>query len=102
MRVTNTMMQNNALINMNKNKEYYNKYLEQYTTQKKIQKASDDPMIAVRSLKFRTNITEITQYIDSNIKDAQSWMSATEDAMTQVNTIYQQVMHSNKQYCNDT
>lgn len=102
MRVTNTMMQNNALINMNKNKEYYNKYLEQYTTQKKIQKASDDPMIAVRSLKFRTNITEITQYIDSNIKDAQSWMRATEDAMIQVNTIYRTMIDNCTQGANDT
>ncbi len=102
MRVTNTMMQNNALINMNKNKEYYNNYLEQYTTHKKIQRASDDPMIAVRSLKFRTNLVELNQYIDSNIKDAQSWMSATEDAMTQVESIYRTMLDNCTQGANDT
>lgn len=102
MRVTNTMMQNNALINMNKNKEYYNKYLEEYTTQKKIQKASDNPMIAVRSLKFRTNITEASQYVDSNIPDAKAWMDATEDAMKSVNSIYTTMIDSCTQGANDT
>lgn len=102
MRVTNTMMQNNALINMNKNKENYNNYLEEYTTQKKIQKASDNPMIAVRSLKFRTNIIEANQFAKSNIKDAQAWMTATEDALTQVSSIYTTLLDSSTQGANDT
>ena len=51
MRITNTMMRNNSLLNMQKNKAAYNKYLEQYNTQKKISRPSDDPTIAVRALK---------------------------------------------------
>ena len=43
MRVTNTMMRNNSMLNMQKNKVAYNKYLTQYNTQKKIQRPSDDP-----------------------------------------------------------
>lgn len=35
MRVTNTMMRNNSMLNMQKNKVAYNKYLNQYNTQKK-------------------------------------------------------------------
>lgn len=35
MRVTNTMMRNNSMLNMQKNKVAYNKYLTQYNTQKK-------------------------------------------------------------------
>ena len=46
MRVTNTMMRNNSMLNMQKNKVAYNKYLTQYNTQKKIQRPSDDPTIA--------------------------------------------------------
>lgn len=32
MRVTNTMMRNNSMLNMQKNKVAYNKYLTQYNT----------------------------------------------------------------------
>lgn len=48
---------------MQKNKVAYDKYLQQYTTQKKIQRPSDDPTIAVRALKYRTTISEIDQYL---------------------------------------
>ena len=63
MRVTNTMMRNNSMLNMQKNKVAYNKYLNQYNTQKKIQRPSDDPTIAVRALKYRTTLVEIDQYL---------------------------------------
>ena len=56
MRVTNSMMRNNSLLNMQKNKNAYNKYLMQYNTQKKIQRPSDDPTIAARALKYRTTL----------------------------------------------
>lgn len=84
MRVTNTMMRNNSLLNMQKNKVAYNKYLAQYNTQKKIQRPSDDPTIAVRALKYRTTLSEIDQYL-TNIKDATSWMDATETCLKDVN-----------------
>lgn len=77
MRVTNSMMRNNSMLNMQKNKVAYNNYLQQYNTQKKIQRPSDDPTIAVRALKYRTTLAEIKQYL-SNIDDATAWMDATE------------------------
>ncbi len=83
MRVTNTMMRNNSLLNMQKNKYTYNKYLSQYNSQKKIQRPSEDPTIAVRALKYRTTLSEINQYL-ANIKDATSWMDATETAISDV------------------
>lgn len=84
MRITNTMMRNNSLLNMQKNKAAYNKYLEQYNTQKKISRPSDDPTIAVRALKYRTTLVEIKQY-KSNISDARAWMDATETYLKDVN-----------------
>ncbi len=84
MRVTNTMMRNNSMLNMQKNKVAYNKYLNQFNTQKKIQRPSDDPTIAVRALKYRTTLVEIDQYL-TNIKDATSWMDATETCLKDVN-----------------
>ncbi len=84
MRVTNTMMRNNSLLNMQKNKVAYDKYLTQYSTHKKIQRPSDDPTIAVRALKYRTTLAEIDQYL-TNIKDATSWMDATETCLNDIN-----------------
>jgi len=83
MRVTNNMMRSNSVMNMQKNKIAYNKYLQQYNTQKKIQRPSDDPTIAVRALKYRTTLAEIEQYL-TNIEDATSWMDATETVLKDV------------------
>lgn len=85
MRVTSTMLTNNSVMNMQKTKENYLKYLQEYNTQKKISAPSDDPVVAVRSLKYRTNISELEQYVEKNIPDAYSWMDITESALKQVN-----------------
>lgn len=87
MRVTSTMLTNNSLMNMQKTKENYLRYLQEYNTQKKISTPSDDPVVAVRSLKYRTNISELEQYLQKNIPDAYSWMDITESALKQVNGI---------------
>ncbi|MBB2184202.1 flagellar hook-associated protein FlgL [Lachnospiraceae bacterium MD1] len=91
MRITNKMMTNNMMSNINRNKLHMSKLEEQYATGKKIQKPSDDPIITVRALKLRTNLTEIEQYHEKNIPDAMSWMEVTESALDTVNDILQQI-----------
>lgn len=91
MRITNKMMSNNMMSNINKNKLGINTLEEQYSSGKKIQRPSDDPIIAVRALKLRTNLSEINQYYEKNIPDAQSWMDVTESALKSVNEILSQV-----------
>lgn len=86
MRITNNMMRNNAMLHIQKNKVAYNKYFEQYATEKKIQKPSDNPTIAVRALKYRTTMIEIKQYL-SNCDDAENWMDATEEPMKKANEV---------------
>ena len=49
MRVTNNMINKNTKYNVNTNKYLVDKYNTQMTTQKKISKASEDPVIAIRS-----------------------------------------------------
>ena len=86
MRVTNNMMRNNTLLHIQRNKAAYNDYFAQYATQKKIQKPSDDPTIAVRALKYRTTMVEINQYL-KNCDDAENWLDATEKPMDKANEI---------------
>lgn len=87
MRITNRMMTNNSLNNINKNKNKLNTLDQQYASGKKIQRPSDDPIIAVRALKLRTTVSEITQYYKKNIPDGMSWMEETEGALTNINEI---------------
>jgi len=96
MRITNKMMTNNVLHNINNNKNLLSTLENQYSTGKKIQKPSDDPIIAVRALKLRTNLSEITQYVEKNIPDALSWMDTTESSLDVVNDILRQM----NTYCN--
>lgn len=91
MRITNKMMTNNMMSNINKNKLYMSKLEQQYSTGKKIQRPSEDPIIAVRALKLRTNLSELEQYHEKNIPDAMSWMDVTEAALTTVNSLLRQI-----------
>jgi flagellar hook-associated protein 3 FlgL len=91
MRITNKMMTNNMMSNINKNKNNVNTLEEQYSTGKKIQRPSDDPIVTVRALKLRTNLAELKQYYEKNIPDAMSWMEVTESALDTINSILQKI-----------
>ncbi len=81
MRITNKIMQRNNLSNINTNKIYQDKLATQMSTEKKVNRPSDDPVVAIRALRLRSSVTEITQYYSRNIKDAASWLTVTEEAL---------------------
>ena len=66
MRITNKMMTNNMLYNINSNKSSLSSLEEQYSTGLAIQRPSDDPIVAVRALKLRTNLSELNQYYEKD------------------------------------
>lgn len=96
MRITNKMMTNNVMYNINSNKNQLSTLENQYSTGKKIQKPSDDPIVAVRALKLRTNLSELNQYVEKNIPDALAWMDTTEGSLGVVNEILRKM----NTYCN--
>jgi flagellar hook-associated protein 3 FlgL len=59
------------------------KYNMQMTTGKKIQRPSDNPIIAGRALKFRSNLAQTEQYL-RNTEQGVSWMEITEGAFMTV------------------
>ena len=65
-------MQRNNLSNINTNKVYQDKLSTQMSTQKKVSRPSDDPVVSIRALRLRSNVTEVTQYYSKNIPDAES------------------------------
>ncbi len=90
MRITNGMMQASALNSLYKNMTSLDKLLDQMSTLKKIQKPSDDPIVAGRTLKLTIDVTAITQY-QSNVEEAMSWMEVTDSAFTNMNSIMQEI-----------
>lgn len=87
MRITNKIMQNNNLSNINTNKIYQDTLSNQMSTQKKVNRPSDDPVVSIRALRLRGNVTEVSQYYSKNIPDAESWLSVTEDSLKNLTTI---------------
>lgn len=101
MRVTNSMISNSARSHISAAKNKLLTAEEQYTSEKKIQRPSDDPTIAVRSLKYRSTLSQIKQYLEKNVKDAMSWMEATESAMKNINSILVNMKGTMNQGAND-
>ena len=82
MRVTNSMIVKRTKSNINTNRSKIDYTNNQMSTQKKITKPSDNPIIAIRSLRLRSTLSTITQYYENNIPDAESWMDCTATALT--------------------
>lgn len=84
MRVTNHMISNNSLRNLQTSTNKVDSLIQQLTTGQKIQRASEDPVVAVRALKLRNTVSQLLQYKNKNIKDADSWMELTENSITSI------------------
>lgn len=67
MRITNNIILHNTSININGNKGNVDTLNNQMTSQKKIQRPSDDPVTAIRALRLRSTLSEIDQYYEKNI-----------------------------------
>ncbi len=90
MRITNPIITNTMMININRNVSSLNNYYNQISTGKRIQAPSDDPIIAARALKFRTSVRETQQY-QKNVNQGISWMEITEKGFNNVNSIIEKI-----------
>ncbi|MDE6713814.1 MAG: hypothetical protein K2K20_08770 [Lachnospiraceae bacterium] len=81
MRITNKVMQNNALVNINNNKVAQDMLNTQLATGKKVNRPSEDPIVAIRALRLRSDVDQVTQYLKKNVPDAVSWLGLTEGAL---------------------
>ena len=62
-------MENNSLYNINNNKILQDKLSTQMSTTKKLTRPSDDPVTAIRALRLRTSVSELTQCYEKNAPD---------------------------------
>ncbi len=95
MRITNQMISNNSVRNLQRSMTEVDRRTKQMTSGKKISQASEDPVVAVRALKLRTTVSQLEQYKDKNIPDANSWY---EISNTSLDNIVKRIKDINE-YC---
>lgn len=92
MRITNRIITNNSLTNINRVKVSEDNLNTQLTTGKKITRPSDDPVIAIRALRLRSNASKVEQYYEKNTEDAEAWMKITDTALANVSEVLTDMM----------
>lgn len=102
MRITNKIMRNNSLYNINQNKMLEDQLSNQMTNQSKIVRPSDNPVVAIRALRLRSNVTNVSQYYDKNSPDAEQWLTVTGDALDTIDEVledlYKQASTASNKY----
>lgn len=96
MRITNNMMMNKTMSNINGNKLNVDRLNNQMSSQKKIERPSDDPIVAIRALRLRSSLSQVNQYCEKNIPDAKTWLSIADTSLYNMNKILSSV----KTQCN--
>jgi len=86
MRVTENLKFNNSLNSLFSVENKYNRLLEQMSSQKRINRPSDDPVGTMRIMNIKQQQANIAQY-RSNVDQANSWLSMTESKLTSVNDL---------------
>lgn len=90
MRVTQSMLASSSLRNLSRSYEKMGTYQDQLATGKKINRPSDDPVVAMKGMHYRTNLTEVEQY-QRNISEAYQWMENSEAGIEQGTQVLQRV-----------
>ena len=101
MRVTQSMLSNNMLRNLNTNYGKMSKLQEQINSGSKITRPSDDPVVAVKGMAYRIELDKVTQY-QRNIGEAHTWLDTTDEALGQVGEALKRVQELTVQAANDT
>ncbi len=84
MRLTNAMMANNYLRNLNRNTKELNDLNTKVTAQRKFMKMSEDPASALAAFDTRKQLTRIGMY-DATLKDSQGLLDEAEISLSSIN-----------------
>ncbi|OAS85810.1 MULTISPECIES: flagellar hook-associated protein FlgL [Metabacillus] len=90
MRVTQGMLATNSLRHLSQSYSNMGKYQDQLATGKKINRPSDDPVVAIKGMYYRTNLTEVEQY-KRNLSEGYQWMESSESGIEHATQVIQRV-----------
>lgn len=101
MRITNGMVADNTLRNISKAANRLAAANAAVSSNQKIQRASDDPVVATRAVTYRSYVSQIEQYQD-NADAADAWQTATDDALSSLSDIISSAKELTTQAASDT
>lgn len=101
MRITQSMISSNMLRNLSSSNSKLDKYNDQLASGKKINRPSDDPVIAMKGMFYRSDVTQVEQY-QRNIGDATTWVESSDDALDKVSSTLQRVRELTVEGVSDT
>lgn len=101
MRVTQSMLSGNMLKNLSNSYSKLGKLQEQINTGKKVTRPSDDPVIAMKGIGYRTQLNNVDQF-SRNIGEAYNWLDTTDDTFDKVGSALQRANELMVQASSDT
>ncbi|MYL20944.1 flagellar hook-associated protein FlgL [Halobacillus litoralis] len=101
MRVTQSMSAGNMLRNLSRSYENMGTYQDQLATGKKITRASQDPVTAMKGMNYRSQLSGVEQY-KRNISEVHNWMDSSDSSMNEATQAMQRVRELTVQASNGT
>ncbi|WP_396129846.1 flagellar hook-associated protein FlgL [Exiguobacterium mexicanum] len=101
MRVTQTMLTQTNLKHLSSSYNKLAQVQEQLISGKRIQKASEDPVVAMQGMRYRTEVREVDQF-RRNVSEATSWMDLTDSTLNEVTEAVKRIRELTTQAANDT
>jgi flagellar hook-associated protein 3 FlgL len=95
------MLSNNMLRHISQSYDRMGKTQEQLATGKKISRPSDDPVVAMKGMTYRTNLTEVEQY-QRNLSEAYNWMDNSDAALDKATNVLHRIRELTVQAANGT
>ncbi|WP_458411854.1 flagellar hook-associated protein FlgL [Schinkia sp. CFF1] len=101
MRVTQTMLSNNNLSYISQGYDRLGKIYDQINSGKKITRPSQDPVVAMNGIRYRTEVQEVGQY-KRNLGEVYSWMENADAVMDKTTSALQRIRELAVEVSNDT
>jgi flagellar hook-associated protein 3 FlgL len=95
------MLTNSNLSYISKNYERLGSIQDQLNTGKKITRPSDDPVIAMKGIRYRSQLTEVKQFY-RNLTEGFTWLENTDSALGETTQVLERVRELVVQSSNDT
>lgn len=101
MRVTQSMLAHNSLGHIHKGYNNLGNIMDQLSTGKKITRASQDPVVAMNGMRYRTQVTEVEQF-KRNLSEVYNWMESADSALDTSTQAMHRIRELAIQASNDT
>jgi flagellar hook-associated protein 3 FlgL len=101
MRVTQGMLAGNSLRHISQGYMRLGELQDQLSTGKRITRASQDPVVAMKGIRYRTQVAEVEQF-KRNLREVYNWMDTADAALGEATDALARIHELATQAANDT